>query len=193
MYAVLGHKHTGTTCLSECLINAGVSFGSNCNPRKEDWRLHQLYGPWIDKVQWGKQQQCIQSNILETLDAGLYGLKHPYLAVTLDHWQMIDKPLVIIRSPYSWIDRVKGDVERGTQLWKLVYEPLSWLECPMIDFESDTLIDDITKAFKWYQLVYQGGVEEIRRHPRKDYTIPAEVSQTWKRLCYGINRTRDSA
>jgi hypothetical protein len=189
MIAVLGHKHTGTTCLAQCLRQAGVDFGTNCNIKSEDHRLFQIFPGLIKDVIWEEKQKRIYQNILQTMEGEPYGVKHPYLALVLDHWPL-NGAIITVRSPVSWMKRCKEWSQEGLKNWKIVYEPLSRLGYPMVDFDSPTLEGDITHALAQMGYAYQGGVEMAKRHyPRFEEAIPKETENIWGRLENGIHRT----
>jgi hypothetical protein len=175
--------------MAECLKAAGVDFGSNCNIKSEDHRLFSIFPPLIEEVVWGEKQQRIYQNIVETMDGEPYGVKHPYLPLVLNHWPLTGA-IIMVRSPVSWMKRCYGLNQTGLEVWMTVYESLSRLDYPMVDFDSPTLKGDVVHALAKLGYTYQGGVEMAKRHhARFDEVIPEATKEIWRRLKDGIHRT----
>ncbi len=192
MYAVLGHKHTGTTCLAKCLQMAGVSFGTNCNSRMEDCRLFVIYPErvkFLDMI-WHERATAIVRNVEQ--DEDVQAVKHPYLSSSLEHWSTITSCIATIRSPLAWVKRWKNtSYKEGIQSWLKAYEPIANMNIPMIHFDSPTLEEDMQAALLKLGLVYKGGVDiKKRQHARPYEEIPRETRITWGKLHHGIQRTR---
>lgn len=149
---VLGMQHSGTSCLAECLVRAGVRFGEvrkNTYESQAIMRLHESLVDWatpkvVVPTTNSRQQR---DEIVASYGEGAWGWKEPLTLFTLDLWrEALDVRLVgTFRHPLFVVSRVArlfgGHAEKWERLWVTYNERLLALHnespFPMVSFDNE--------------------------------------------------------
>lgn len=150
--AVLGMQHSGTSCLSGCLVRAGCRFGDVREDTYENRAIMRLHESLVD---WARPKLIVpddnsrraRDEIVASYGDGSWGWKEPLTLFTLDLWrETLDLRLVgTFRHPLFVVSRVArlfgGGAEKWERLWTTYNERLLALHSespfPIISFDNE--------------------------------------------------------
>ena len=182
-HAIFGHVKSGTTCLAQCMINAGVDFGNNLNIANEDNRLIPLDYELRSRG-WTDKAKATRDEIYKDVE----GFKHPWAGRYLDGWGEL-KAICTVRSPQSWIIKMTGYAainaavalnkknynpsyyEQMGERWAYYYKPIITTDIPLVFLGDKDFEGQIVLAFKKIGLEYKGGYDPKKMH--------IETMDTW--------------